>query len=186
MPTYDFKLTNGKTLTLEGDTQPSDADAEQAAKGAGVSLALADGPAASKEPAPPTTLDQIKNAALGTIAGVTGLGVNAISKAVHHPIDTAMGLASGTYVAKQIAPYVKVANRVFPWARGVGGALSAEVVPSLVRGAGTAYDALSSGAGVLAGAASEGASALMPTMVTSQQARDAINAGLRAQKPGLM
>lgn len=38
MPKYSAQLTNGKTITLEGETQPSDNDFEQAAKGAGVEL----------------------------------------------------------------------------------------------------------------------------------------------------
>lgn len=39
---YHYELTNGKTLVLEGDTQPSDADVEEAAKGAGVQLKASD------------------------------------------------------------------------------------------------------------------------------------------------
>lgn len=35
---YSAKLTNGKTITLEGDEQPTDADFEEAAHGAGVTL----------------------------------------------------------------------------------------------------------------------------------------------------
>lgn len=38
MAKYTAKLTNGKTITLEGDEQPSDADFEEAAQGAGVTL----------------------------------------------------------------------------------------------------------------------------------------------------
>jgi hypothetical protein len=38
MPKYSAKLTNGKTITLEGDAQPTDEDFESAAKGAGVQL----------------------------------------------------------------------------------------------------------------------------------------------------
>jgi hypothetical protein len=38
MPKYNYALANGKTLTLEGDSQPSDADVEQAASAQGVSL----------------------------------------------------------------------------------------------------------------------------------------------------
>ncbi len=38
MPKYRFLLKNGKYLTLEGDTQPSDADVEAEAKTAGVTL----------------------------------------------------------------------------------------------------------------------------------------------------
>jgi hypothetical protein len=38
MPKFKYKLTNGKTLTLEGDEQPSDAEVEQHAREANVTL----------------------------------------------------------------------------------------------------------------------------------------------------
>lgn len=41
MAKYVYKLTNGKTLVMQGDTQPDDADVEQAAQQQGVTLALA-------------------------------------------------------------------------------------------------------------------------------------------------
>lgn len=43
MPKYKFPLTNGKTLTLEGDGQPSDEDVEQHAQDAGVTPIPASG-----------------------------------------------------------------------------------------------------------------------------------------------
>lgn len=44
MPKYSFKLTNGKTMDLDGDSQPSDEEVEALAKENGVELALADTP----------------------------------------------------------------------------------------------------------------------------------------------
>ena len=38
MPRYKFALSNGKSLTMEGATQPSDTEVEAAAKAAGVTL----------------------------------------------------------------------------------------------------------------------------------------------------
>lgn len=50
MPKYRYQLANGKTLVLEGNEQPSDADAEEAAKSAGVELALAESSAGQSVP----------------------------------------------------------------------------------------------------------------------------------------
>lgn len=44
MPKYQYKLANGKTLTLEGSTQPSDDEVESIAKEQGVELAMANTP----------------------------------------------------------------------------------------------------------------------------------------------
>ena len=38
MPKYRYALANGKSLVLEGETQPSDDDVEAIAKAQGVSL----------------------------------------------------------------------------------------------------------------------------------------------------
>lgn len=43
MPKYTYPLSNGKSLTLEGDTMPSDAEVEAIAKEQGVSLTPAEG-----------------------------------------------------------------------------------------------------------------------------------------------
>lgn len=44
MPKYTYPLSNGKSLVLEGDTQPSDAEVESLAKEQGVSLVPAEEP----------------------------------------------------------------------------------------------------------------------------------------------
>lgn len=53
MPKYSFKLKNGKTMDLDGDTQPSDEEVESIAKENGVELATADSsPSLNYKPAP--------------------------------------------------------------------------------------------------------------------------------------
>jgi hypothetical protein len=106
MPVYKFQLTNGKTLKLEGDTQPSDADAEQAAAAAGVSLASADAgngqvpgnspadtaallkPNAESQQALQDAFDPVTRFAKGAVTGaknaLTGLGTVLTT----NPVDT--------------------------------------------------------------------------------------------------
>ena len=77
MPKYTYSLTNGKTLTLEGDTQPADADVEAAAKTAGVSLVPVD-TSVPKTPgvvsAPTSIMQSVlntgKDLAVGAVKGV--------------------------------------------------------------------------------------------------------------------
>lgn len=89
---YTYETADGRVLVLEGDTQPSDQDVEQAAKQAGVSLALADtSPAAQTSPNPspvtspepqPGMIDQmlstgkdvLTGAAKGVGEGILGAG----------------------------------------------------------------------------------------------------------------
>lgn len=115
MPKFKYALSNGKTLTLEGDEQPTDAEVEQHAKDAGVELQLAkpSTPAetlaalqeANKKPLPPTpTLsDEFTPAKVGqrALAGAKGEAegfagglaapVLALGYAIRHPVDAVEG-----------------------------------------------------------------------------------------------
>lgn len=107
MPKYSAQLINGKTITLEGETQPSDADFEEAARSAGVALAPAQSQLAGPSHAvtiqqdPSGALKRGVDAALYGAKGVPGIvaggvknvvgGVNSVLGLVHAsqiPIDT--------------------------------------------------------------------------------------------------
>lgn len=99
MPKYKYALKNGKTLVLEGDTQPDDAEVEQIAKAQGVELVPADSPfhppralhpeakigAAPDQPSAGSRF--LSNLASGLSGIVTGPAM-----AILHPVDTYNGL----------------------------------------------------------------------------------------------
>lgn len=88
MPIYEYTLKNGKTLTLEGDTQPTDADVEEAARSAGVELSLAGEPDTPQGSTLMRTLSGMGKRALETPMNVlTGL-----KNLVTSPIESAKGL----------------------------------------------------------------------------------------------
>lgn len=104
MPKFKYALKNGKTLVLEGDTQPDDAEVEQIAKAQGVELVPAD----DKPFHPPRELHpEAKIGAAPEQSGpgsrfLTGLA-NAVSGAVtgplmaiRHPVDTYNGLVDAS------------------------------------------------------------------------------------------
>ncbi len=104
MPRFKYATSNGKSLILEGDSQPSDADVEQAAKAAGVSLVPAEGMGSG-----------VGDTMLGGLAAAASAGAGAagsmVSHAVQHPIATAEGLALGKYLSPSL---IAILNRAAP------------------------------------------------------------------------
>lgn len=88
MPIYDYQLKNGKTLTLEGDTQPTDADVEAAARSAGVELALAGEPSTPQGSTLMRTLSGMGKRALETPLNV----LSGLKNLATSPLQTAKGL----------------------------------------------------------------------------------------------
>lgn len=81
MPKFVFHLTNGKTLVLEGATQPTDAEVEAEAKRAGVTLQPAESSAPTVKPLRGTTAEQMQQADMrdalasfpkGVVNGIAG------------------------------------------------------------------------------------------------------------------
>lgn len=86
MPKYTYHLKNGKTMVLEGDTQPSDAEVEALAKENKVELALSDDEAKHekaqgylKQPFGMALKDTAKNAVTDAVDTAKGVGNLAFS-----------------------------------------------------------------------------------------------------------
>jgi len=95
MPKYSYLLKNGKHLVLEGDTQPDDADVEQAAKDAGVELALADDDQSDHK--------SVSHAAAHEPSAPAGPAVVALSKAIPPITDAVVSSPTALKVAKEVA-----------------------------------------------------------------------------------
>lgn len=107
MPKYKFALKNGKTLTLEGDTQPSDDEVEKIAKDQGVELQPVEEPTESISIKPEQYTQQPKT----TTPDVTGEETNTeepssgwLGRAWHAISDPLTDLPSR--VAKTAADYI--------------------------------------------------------------------------------
>ena len=195
MPKYKFALNNGKFLTLEGDTPPSDAEVEAAATEHQVHLALADAPA---RPAESGLLSGVKN----VMQSIPGM----VSEVAHGVLDLApLGAMAGAGQAVHKIPGVSSAvdalygtpglsKRAFEEAqRETTGKTGAEkvgkfigdvgmmaVAPEAGPGAGLLKTALTSGAGsaAMTGAQTGGN---VPAMVASGAlgaAAPAVSAGM--------
>jgi hypothetical protein len=149
MAKYSAKLTNGKTITLEGDEQPTDADFEGAAKGAGVFLVGQDQPqlkgpihATTIQADPSSMLKRAIDTAMYEAKGVPGIfagaakglvgGANAVLGLVHAPqipLDTEMSNAD-----QRLGDVLSTSAQI--GAPGIFGVTKAvEAAPTVMRGA---------------------------------------------------
>lgn len=113
MPKFKYELANGQYMTMEGDSQPSDADVEQAAKDAGVTLkpvgeksqpnevtaTLSSKPQTSKQesdlPATPGVM-AILGAGLKQVPGIASRATSAAGEALKNSKGSVAGAIGGT------------------------------------------------------------------------------------------
>src|SRR6185312_7265908 len=96
---YSFALSNGKTLDLEGDEQPTDAEVEAIAKEQGVSLVpVGDTKEPPKKPTTPADSpnygDEVKSAVKGVGEGALPGITQGIRNLPHTLLDTGQMVAS--------------------------------------------------------------------------------------------
>lgn len=165
MPKYKFQLANGKTMVLEGESQPSDADVEEAAKAQGVALVPVDAPTAD-EPAGP--LSRFVTGVRKNLPDLSALvhPVTSAVSALAHPAQLASDIAGAYHGAVDASAqqFTKASDALGQgrYSEAAGHGLAA-VLPGVGPAAANAGEKI--GAGDIAGGAGEATGLLLPSAI---------------------